>query len=130
LINNQLNKLAKNENGFKLNVDVDQYKDASISEGRNITEIGVGLEQSLFNDKLNISVGGNANLETGSQSQNNFSSFAGDFVIRYYLTDDKNMLVKVFQKSDYDALSNDSIWKTGIGLTYKKTFGNNRNIRK
>jgi len=126
LINSQLSKLAKNDSGFSLSVDLDQYKDNATGNGNSITEIGVGIQQKLLDDKLEISIGGNANLSTGEQATNNFSSFAGDFVVRYYLTDERNVLVKVFQKSDYDALENDSVWKTGIGLTYKKTFKNGR----
>lgn len=125
LMNSQLNKLSKNDKGFSLNVDVDQYQNVQSDNG-SITKLGLGVQQKLFDDKLEISVGGNANLETSNESDNQFSSFAGDFVIRYYLTDERNFLVKVFQKSDYDALSNDSVWKTGLGLTYKKTLGNRR----
>ena len=122
LINNQLGKLSKNKSGFSLNFDLDQYEDISTSDGNNITEIGVGMQQKLFDDKLEFTIAGNANLETGESAANNFSSFAGDFIIRYYITEDRNMHVKVFQTSDYDALSNDSVWKTGLGLTYKKTY--------
>lgn len=123
LINGQLNKLASRTKGFEIDFNIDQYKDATKEGNANVTEFGIGLQQKLLNDRLIISAGGNANLETGDQSSNNFSSFAGDFVIQYVLSDDGKLRVKVFQKSDFNALSNDNIWKTGAGFTYKTKFG-------
>lgn len=122
LINGQLSKLAKNATGLEIDFGLDQYRDDS-ELNSNITEIDVGLSQRLFDDRLIISAGGNANLETGSEQGSNFAGLAGDFVIQYILTKDGKYRVKVFQKSDFNALSNESIWKTGIGVTYKTRFG-------
>ncbi|WP_235297992.1 translocation/assembly module TamB domain-containing protein [Portibacter marinus] len=122
LINTQLNKLASRADGFEIDFNIDQYQDA-VNNGQNITEFGIGLQQRLFNDRLIISAGGNANLETGQAASNNFSSFAGDFVIQYLLTEEGQFRVKVFQKSDFNALNNSNIWKTGVGLSYKTEFG-------
>ena len=122
LINSQLNKLASRSNGFEIDFNIDQYQNA-VNSSQNITEFGIGLQQRLFNDRLIISAGGNANLETGQAASNNFSSFAGDFVIQYLLSDSGKFRIKVFQKSDFNALNNSNIWKTGVGLSYKTQFG-------
>lgn len=123
LIDGQLNKLAANAKGFEIDFNIDQYRDISNEGNASVTEFGIGLQQKLFNDRLIISAGGNANLQTGQSTSNNFSSFAGDFVIQYLLSRNGKLRVKVFQKSDFNALSNDNIWKTGAGLTYKTKFG-------
>ncbi|GLR18475.1 translocation/assembly module TamB domain-containing protein [Portibacter lacus] len=123
LINGQLNKLASRAQGFEIDFNIDQYQDITKEGNANVTEFGIGLKQKLFNDRLIISAGGNANLETGNSTSNNFSSFAGDFVIQYILTASGKLRVKVFQKSDFNALSDDNVWKTGVGLSYKTKFG-------
>jgi hypothetical protein len=122
LINGQLSKLAKKANGFEIEFALDQYRDLKNSNS-NVTEFDLGLSKRLFDDRLIISADGNANLESGAESANNFSSFAGDFVIQYLLTENGKYRVKVFQKSDFNAISNDNVWKTGIGLSYKTKFG-------
>ncbi len=126
LINTQLNKLTNNVDGLQLNFDLDQYEDQFSKDGDQITEIDVGLSQSLLNDRLTISIDGNLGLETGNESA--FSSIAGDFVLAYNITRDGKYKVRVFQKSDFDALNNSNVWKTGFGFSYQAKFGKLKKI--
>lgn len=121
LINTQLNKLTNNVDGLQLNFDLDQYENQLSENGDQITEIDVGLSQSLLDDRLTISLDGNVGLETGNG--NAFSSIAGNFVLAYDITKDGKYKVRVFQKSDYDALNNSNVWKTGFGFSYQAAFG-------
>ena len=91
--------------------------------GGQVTEVNLGVSQSLFNDKLEISVGGNVDLGSGNEERNGLSGVAGDFVLEYKVTDDGKYRVKVFQKSDYDVLNENNLWKTGVGFSYKTKFG-------
>ena len=126
LINTQLNKLTNNVNGLQLNFDLDQYENQLSESGDQITEIDLGLSQSLLDDRLTISLDGNVGLESGSD--NAFSSIAGNFVLAYNITKDGKYKVRVFQKSDFDALNNSNVWKTGFGFSYQAEFGNLKKI--
>jgi hypothetical protein len=123
LINNQLNKLAGNAEGLQLNFDLDQYQDQLGTTDDQITDIDFGVSQSLFNDRLVISVGGNVNLESGQEQGTSLGNVAGDFVLEYKLTSDGRYVVKVFQKSDYNAFNDANVWRTGVGFSYQTKFG-------
>lgn len=123
LINSQLNKLAQNADGLEIDFDLDQYAGALSESKAGITEIDFGIRQSLLNDKLVIAVGSNIGLEGGNSSGKALSNVAGDFVLEYKITQGGKYRVKVFQKTDYDALNEDNVWKTGIGFSYQTTFG-------
>lgn len=123
LISTQLNRLASKAEGLQINFDLDQYADQLSENNEQITEIDLGISQSLLDDRLVISVGGNVDLETGNQSKSSLGNVAGDFVIEYKLSDDGKYKVRVFQKSDYDALNDANLWKTGAGFSYQTKFG-------
>ncbi len=130
LINTQLNRLASKAEGLQIDFDMDQYTDQLSESGEQITEIDLGVSQSLLNDRLIISIGTNVGLESGNQEQGALSNVAGDFVLSYKLTEDGRYTVRVFQKSDFDALNDANVWKTGAGFSYQTKFGNLRRNRK
>lgn len=144
LINNQLSKLADKVEGFSINLNVDSYvskggTDANgTTSGNNmVTEAQLAVSKSLFNDRLVITLGGNVNLENsisgGQSSATNssaLSNVAGDFTIEYKLTANGRYRVKVFQTTNYDALNQDNLFKTGVGLTFHESFRSLRDKRK
>lgn len=123
LINTQLNRLAGKAEGLELNFNLDQYDDQVSEGGGQITEVNLGVSQSLFNDKVVISVGGNVDVGSGNDEREGLSGVAGDFVLEYKITDDGKYRVKVFQKTDYDVMNDNNLWKTGVGFSYKTKFG-------
>lgn len=123
LINSQLNQLAGKVEGLQIDFDLDQYQDEVSQGGGNVTQVDLGLSQSLFDDRVVISVGGNVDLESGNTEREGLSGIAGDFVLEYKISENGKYRVRVFQKSDYDALTQDNLWKTGVGFTYKTKFG-------
>ena len=130
LINTQLNRLASKAEVFRIDFNLDQYANQFSETGEQITEIDLGVSQSLLNDRLVISLGTNVGLESGNQENGALSNVAGDFVLSYKLTEDGRYAVRVFQKSDFDALNDSNIWKTGAGFSYQAKFGNLRRNRK
>ncbi|MEO7175988.1 MAG: translocation/assembly module TamB domain-containing protein, partial [Saprospiraceae bacterium] len=130
LINSQLNKLTHNLQGFQLDFGLDQYQDQVSEGGGNVTQLDFGASQSLFKDRIVLSVGSNVDLESGNADREGFSSITGDFVLEYKLTESGKYRVKVFQKSDYDALNADNLWKTGVGFSYKTKFGKKKKGKK
>ena len=125
LISNQLNQLANRfVKGVDLTLGFDSYKTAG-QDASTVSELQVGLSKQLFNNRLTIQVGGNFKLDNSQESamQNGgYSSIAGDFVLEYKLNERGNYLLKVFHKSDYNALLGGNTNKTGVGLIYRKSY--------
>ncbi len=125
LISNQLNRLANRFiKGVDLTLGFESYQTGG-QEASNVSELQVGLSKQLFNDRLTIQVGGNFNLENSQQSaleSSGYSAIAGDFVLEYKLNEHGNYLLKVFHKSDYNALLGANSNKTGVGLMYRKSY--------
>ena len=126
LINKQLNDLVGSTSGFQVNFGADNYTTGLTGEnGQNtITELDLGVSQTLFDDRVTVSVGSNVDLENGSNISNqNLSNVSGDFVLSYKITEDGKYKFKVFQRTEYDALNESNFWKTGVGITFKTVFG-------
>lgn len=125
LVSSQLNRLAgRYLKGVDLSLGFESYRAAGEGAG-TVSELNVGLSKQLFNDRLTIRVGGNFNLENSHSSQleaGNTSSIAGDFVLEYKITEEGDYLLKVFHKSDYNALIDANTNKTGIGIMYRKSY--------
>lgn len=133
LLTNQLNRLADNYiKGIDINIGIDSYQpnyDLG-TDGNTLTELNLGVSKGLFNDRLTVKVGGNVNVS----SQNallldgaNFSSIAGDFVLEYKLTPAGNYQLRVFRRDNYDVLNQDNAPQTGVGISFRKAFGNVNN---
>lgn len=125
LVTNQLNKLANGlVKGVELNFDVNSYSSDLLSTGDAglITELGVGVSKSLFDDRLTLTAGTNVDLESNS-TEALFNNLAGDFVISYKLTEDGRYNLKVFRKSNYDAILDENASKNGVGFNARKEFG-------
>lgn len=125
LISSELNKLADGLlQGFEVNFDFDSYSSDFLAQGQEgvITELGLGVKQTLFDDRLTISAGTNINLETSSQNSD-FSTIAGDFVLEYKLNKNGNYIIKAFRKSSFDRLIDENASKTGASFFIRKEFG-------
>ncbi len=124
LITNQLNKFAdKAIKGVDVNVNFNSYDSsyANNGSGGNVTEIGLEVSKRLFNERLKISAGGNLDL-VGDGTSESYSSFIGDFVIEYKLTESGNYRLRVFSKSNFDRIASENNNRNGVSIFYSKTF--------
>ncbi|MEM9888748.1 MAG: translocation/assembly module TamB domain-containing protein [Bacteroidota bacterium] len=125
LLSNQLNRLADNYiKGVDVNIGIDAYQ-AEYSEN-TITELNLGVSKQLFNDRVSVQVGGNVNVNSENAllvEGANFSSIAGDFVLECKLTEAGNYRLRVFRRENFDVLNQDNAPQTGVGLTFRKSFG-------
>lgn len=126
LVGQQLNKLADGLiEGFEVNFDFNSYSSDFLSKGQEgvVTELGVGVKKSLFDDRLTLSVGTNINLES-SANELGFGSIVGDFILGYKLNKDGSYRFTAYRKSSFDRLSAEgNSAKNGIGLFVRKEFG-------
>lgn len=109
------------------NVDVSyQNYDASGNAQDFSNEFQLALGKKFFNNRLYINVGGNLQVGDSNDSKIN-DVLGGDFLIEYSLSDDGQIKIKAYSKSDYDIAKYN---KTGIGLSYQKSFSDYKNIIK
>lgn len=106
---------------------------------QNRRELQLALTKSFFNNRVEVDVGGNfdfgdANGNTNTTTQPNPSdpdgtdnsklanNIAGDFEIRYNITGDGRIKLKVFRKGQYDVFQERNRNRTGVGIAYRKEF--------
>lgn len=132
LVSNQLNKLAGRWiKGVDLSLGVLAYRPGIDPTGADLaTEVQVGLSKRFFNDRLNVKVGGNIDVGTGSGEQDVWTSFTGDFVLEYRLSPTGNYLLRVYRRSNYDVLNEGSVSRSGAGVSIRKSFKNKVKKRK
>jgi len=85
-------------------------------------ELQVRLKNYLFDDRLSVNVGGNFDLGGQNVSGNPYGGalFAGDLVIEYVLTKDKNLKIRFYQSTEPDIGGRG--YQAGLGLSYRKQF--------
>ncbi|MCB9324034.1 MAG: translocation/assembly module TamB domain-containing protein [Lewinellaceae bacterium] len=128
-LNNFANKLIK---GVDLTLGVEAYNpgdDVNINPGVS-TEVQLGLSKRIFNDHLAIKVGGNLNVGASGEDSQVLTAFTSDFALEYSLTPSGNYLLRVYRQSDYDALSEGNVTRTGTGISIRKKFKNKERKRK
>jgi hypothetical protein len=123
LVTQQLNKLAgKYLKGVELSFGMDSYT-TSGQEAERVTEMEVQLSKQLFNDRLKVSVGGNVdvggNRGAGPES---YRTLAGDFVLEYKLNKRGNYLLRVYHLNDYNLIQDETNYKTGLGIMFRKSL--------
>ena len=128
-LNNFANKLIK---GVDFTLGVDAYKpteEGTLNAGVT-TEVQLGLSKRIFNDRLAIKVGGNLNVGASAEEEEVLTAFTSDFALEYSLTPSGNYILRVYRQSDYDAVNEGNVTRTGAGISIKKEFKNKQRKRK
>jgi hypothetical protein len=130
LLTEQLNRLSENIKGVKLTFDVKSYEtyNTSNADVARATELQLGLQKSLFDDRLVVKVSGNVDVE-GQTQQNSVADYIGDLALEYKLTEDGRFRITGFRNSNYDMIDGDLI-ETGAGLIYIKDYNAFRELFK
>jgi hypothetical protein len=112
-------------NSYSLTDNTGGTAAASDNVSRNVLK--VGLKKSYFNDRLSVQIGSAYDwgrpTATTSSSSSNFN-LAGDFRAQYLLTADGGVSLTGFRNSNYDVTVNDNVSRTGVGITFRKSFDN------
>lgn len=128
LISTQLNRLSDRYlKGVGLVFDLESYSSQFEGEAASTTRtnLNVGLTRSVFNERLKIKIGGVVQVDNAesASSSSSLSNIAGDFVLEYQIDKTGNYILRVFQRSDYDSFNDSNASKTGVGINFKKSFG-------
>ncbi|MGK7390459.1 MAG: translocation/assembly module TamB domain-containing protein [Candidatus Cyclobacteriaceae bacterium M2_1C_046] len=122
VLSQQLNQLGAQIEGVDLTFDVQSYQDYSqTGETFNRTQVELGVEKAFFDDRVNVKLAGNFDVEGERSRQQNMSDFAGDIIIEYLITEDGRLRLLVFRENEFDDLLGQVI-ETGAGIIYVKEY--------
>ena len=118
-----LNKLTGDK---AVNVDVKytNYNYSDVAVGAvNRNEVKVGLNKTYFNDRLQVELGSTSDWgRPASASATSNFNFTGDFRLQYQLSQASNTRLSVFRTSDYDVTLDRDIVRSGMGISWHKSF--------
>ena len=113
----------------KVNVNVNytnyNYSDLNNLGGVNRNQVKVGVNKSYLNDRLVVELGSTSDWgkPTSAGNTSNFN-LTGDFRLQYLLTQTSGLRLNCFRTSDYDVTLDRDIIRSGVGISWKKSFDN------
>jgi hypothetical protein len=123
LMTEQLNSLAGGLiQGVDLNFDVASTEDYTTGERRNRTDLNIGLSKKLLNDRLQVTVGSNFELEGPQNSNQKNNNIAGNVAVNYQLSRDGRYMVRFYRKNEYVGVVDGYIIETGLGFIFNMDY--------
>ena len=124
LLSSQLDQLASDLiKGVNLNVNLSSSQDYFNGETAKRTDLSLGLSKAFFNDKIEVKVGRNFELENTSKITRNPSEVFDNVTVNYKLTSDGRYIFKAFRKNQFQSVLEGFIVETGIGFTVTMDYG-------
>lgn len=116
-LSDQLNNIASQlVKGFELNVGLESSEDYTTGQKSNRTDLSIAASKRLFNDRLNITVGNDFQLE-GQQAQTQQSSLIpGNLSADYRLTQDGKYLVRAYRVNQLQNIIDGYVVETGVSF--------------
>jgi translocation and assembly module TamB len=119
----QLNSLAGGLiQGVDLNFDVASTEDYTTGERRNRTDLNIGLSKRLLNDRLQVTVGSNFELEGPQNSNQKNNNIAGNVAVNYQLSQDGRYMIRFYRKNEYVGVVDGYIIETGLGFIFNMDY--------
>jgi translocation and assembly module TamB len=129
LLSSQLNQFASDFiKGVDLDVNLSSSQDYFNGESAKRTDLSLGLSKAFFNDKIEVKVGRNFELENTSKITRNPSEVFDNVSVNYKLTKDGRYLFKAFRKNQYQSVLEGFIIETGVGFTITMEYGKFKEI--
>lgn len=124
LITQQLNRYSQQYiKGFNVDVAVSSYYESAGRKPAGRTDVELNLSKELFNERLNVQIGSNINVEGDDrQTRNDISGITGDFSIEYKLNDQGTYILRGFNRTEYEDVLDGEVNKTGIAFILNKNF--------
>ncbi len=119
-----LNKITGDKD-LNVAVKYTNYGEQTASAGSS-NEIKLGVNKSLLNDRLQVEVGSTSNWGRPSSTTSSATglNINGDFRLQYKVTPTSGVRLNAFRSTDYDATLDRSIVRSGLGVTWRKSFDN------
>ncbi len=122
------NLVTKMTGDKKLNVDVlyntYNFNDQVQNSIYNRNTVKVGVSHPFLNDRLTVEVGSTSDWGRPVAANSTSTNFnvTGDFRIQYNLSDKRNIRLNAFRTSDYDVTLDKDITRSGVGISWRKSF--------
>lgn len=121
ILTEQLNNLAGDLiAGVDLNFDVVSTEDYTSGNLQNKTDLNIGVSKRLLNDRLNVSIGTNFELEGGRKTNETGTgggqSASPNLNVEYFLTQDGRYLLRAYRRNEYEGVVEGYVVETGIGF--------------
>ncbi|MEA5461599.1 translocation/assembly module TamB domain-containing protein [Arcicella sp. LKC2W] len=124
LLSDQLDRFASDLiKGVNLDVNLSSTQDFFNGEASSRTDLSLGLSKAFFNDKIEVKVGRNFELENTSKISRNPAEVFDNINVNYKLTNDGRYLFKAFRKNQFQSVLEGFIVETGIGFTITMEYG-------
>ncbi|MEA5138220.1 translocation/assembly module TamB domain-containing protein [Arcicella rigui] len=94
------------------------------------TDLSLGLSKAFFNDKIQVKVGRNFELENQTSISRNSAEVFDNIVVNYKLTNDGRYLFKAFRKNQFQSVLDGYVVETGLGFTVTMEYGTFKEIFK
>ncbi|PWK25152.1 uncharacterized protein DUF490 [Arcicella aurantiaca] len=124
LLSDQLDRFASDLiKGVNLDVNLSSTQDFFNGVSSSRTDLSLGLSKAFFNDKIEVKVGRNFELENTSKISRNPAEVFDNINVNYKLTNDGRYLFKAFRKNQFQSVLEGFIVETGIGFTITMEYG-------
>jgi len=123
----ELNQWARNNlQGVDLSFGIDTYDSA---DGGSHTDYSYQVSKSLFNDRVNVTIGGSINSDA-SADENLQNNFVEDIIVEYRLTERDNMFLKAYRYNTQESILEGEVTETGGGFLLRKRMNRLRDLFK
>lgn len=131
LLSDQLDMLASDLiKGVDLDVNLSSTQDYFNGKSGARTDLSLGLSKAFFNDKIEIKVGRNFELENQTSISRNSAEVFDNITVNYRLTNDGRYLFKAFRKNQFQSVLDGFVVETGVGFTVTMEYGTFKEIFK
>ena len=115
ILQSQINSLAGSASNSSFSVGIE---DRSMQTGAVQTDYTFRYSQRLFNDRVQIVIGGK--ISTGSNATNDMNSFIDNVSFEYRLDSGGTRYVRAFHKKSFENILEGEISETGVGFLFRK----------
>ena len=124
ILSDQLDKFASDLiKGVNLDINLASSQGFIGGENSKRTDLSLGLSKAFFNNRIEVKVGRNFELENTSKVSRNPSEVFDNVSVNYKLTQDGRYLFKAFRKNQFQSVLEGFIVETGVGFSVTMEYG-------
>lgn len=124
ILSDQLDKFATDLiKGVDLDINLASSQGFFNGESSTRTDLSLGLSKAFFNNRIEVKVGRNFELENTSKVSRNPSEVFDNVSVNYKLTQDGRYLFRAFRKNQFQSVLEGFIVETGIGFSVTLEYG-------
>ena len=124
ILSDQLDKFATDLiKGVDLDINLASSQGFFNGQSTTRTDLSLGLSKAFFNNRIEVKVGRNFELENTSKVSRNPSEVFDNVSVNYKLTQDGRYLFRAFRKNQFQSVLEGFIVETGIGFSVTLEYG-------